>query len=327
MSKRSRNVPAITPKVSTARIIDDDLGPSSSDPALQIASLVTDEDLDGPSAIDLVSESKCVAISTGGVDSEDSGHDVASPGRAVQSSVPPASPSNRDKFMAGLHVQMVGCNVDNINVGPSTKLTFRGTVVVVYPPSTNPDRRYVMFMDSTGSTGITVWNANVAKFNVDAIGKMVQISKMMVTVHQAKRSLTMSKESTVTFIEGENPWWANLLAKTVISIMDIFREPEHSVINVGGIVGSVSVEEKSVRSEKADLVIIRLVDRTGQIELRSWNAKLSDFSHLREKPVMFQRVRVTAYAGSKMLELIAGSGSVIVERFGGAADLAKFWNE
>jgi hypothetical protein len=45
MSKRSRNVPAITPKVSTARVIDDDLGPSSSDPALQIASLVNTYDI------------------------------------------------------------------------------------------------------------------------------------------------------------------------------------------------------------------------------------------------------------------------------------------
>lgn len=40
----------------------------------------------------------------------------------------------------------------------------------------------------------------------------------------------------------------------------------------------------------------------------------------------FRRVRTTAYAGMKMLELIDG-GSIIDESFTQAADLAVFWNE
>ena len=336
MSKRSRQPPAIIPAACTASDVEDKRSRSLlADPAVPLGGFVSDEVVDGlVSPVDLVAMPQTFPQRDGSVmvgvdmyDTEDSGKDAASPCPAVRASAPPVSPGNRDKFMAGLHVQMVGCNVDNIVAGPSVRLTFRGTVVVVYPPSTSPERRYVMFMDSNGCAGITVWNANVAKFNYDAIGKLVQITKMIVTVHQAKRSLTMSKESSVQFVEGANPWWSSLLADPVISIMDIFRVPDHSIINVCGIVGSISVEEKSVRAEKADLVILRLVDRTGQIELRSWNAKLSDFSRFREKPTMFQRVRVTAYAGSKMLEMITGSGTLIGEDFEGAADLAKFWKE
>jgi hypothetical protein len=42
---------------------------------------------------------------------------------------------------------------------------------------------------------------------------------------------------------------------------------------------------------------------------------------------LFQRVRVTAYAGSKMCELIEGTGTVLQEQFAGAHDLAQFWKE
>ena len=249
-----------------------------------------------------------------------------SPARVHAAHVP-GSPGNREKFLAGLHVQQVGCNLEGVNVGPATKLTFRGTVVVVYPPSANPDRRYVLFMDANGSVGITVWHTNVPRFGPAAIGRAVIMTKMMVTVHAGKRSLTMSKDSMVNFVEGENPWWAGLQLMPSLSISDVFLVPENGIINVSGIVGSITVEEKSVRAESRELLIIRLVDRTGQIELRSWHSKLSDFSRFREKPVLFQRVRVTAYAGSKMCELIEGTGTVMQEQFDGAHNLAQFWKE
>ena len=249
-----------------------------------------------------------------------------SPARVHTAHVP-GSPCNREKFLAGLHVQQVGCNLDGITAGPAVKFTFRGTVVVVYPPSANPDRRYVMFMDAHGSVGITVWHTNVPRFNSSAIGRSVIMTKMMITVHAGKRNLTMSKDSMVNFVEGDNPWWSGLLSSPSLSITDVCHVPDNSIISVSGIVGSITVEEKSVRSESRELLIVRIVDRTGQIELRSWHSKLADFSRFREKPVMFQRVRVTAYAGSKMCELIEGSGTVLQEQFDGAKDLAQFWKE
>jgi len=249
-----------------------------------------------------------------------------SPARVHTAHVP-GSPCNREKFLAGLHVQQVGCNLDGVNAGPAVKFTFRGTVVVVYPPSANPDRRYVMFMDAHGSVGITVWHTNVPRFNSSAIGRSVIMTKMMITVHAGKRNLTMSKDSMVNFVEGDNPWWSGLLSSPCLSITDVCHVPDNSIISVSGIVGSITVEEKSVRCESRELLIVRIVDRTGQIELRSWHSKLADFSRFREKPVMFQRVRVTAYAGSKMCELIEGSGTVLQEQFDGAKDLAQFWKE
>jgi hypothetical protein len=46
----------------------------------------------------------------------------------------------------------------------------------------------------------------------------------------------------------------------------------------------------------------------------------------RERPIKFKRVRVTAYSGVKMLELVDG-GTVIEESFLQAADLAAYWQE
>ena len=48
----------------------------------------------------------------------------------------------------------------------------RWGIVVFYPISTNPERRYVVFMDENGFTGITIWNANTKKITHNSIGSM-----------------------------------------------------------------------------------------------------------------------------------------------------------
>jgi hypothetical protein len=42
---------------------------------------------------------------------------------------------------------------------------------------------------------------------------------------------------------------------------------------------------------------------------------------------MLKRVRITAYAGIKMLELIDGGGTQVVDTFDESSDLASFWKE
>ena len=86
-------------------------------------------------------------------------------------------------------------------------------------------------------------------------------------------------------------------------------------------------EDKLVRSETKKLLILKIIDRTGSIEVRSWTLTEADFSIHRERPILLQRVRVTAYAGIKMLELIDGAGSIIETKFPHAADLTAYWNE
>ena len=110
-----------------------------------------------------------------------------------------ASPavSVRDKFMANLYVQTVGCCLDSCSAGPSVRLSFKGTIAVLYPINFNPERRYVVFMDESGNLGLTIWNKNIAKITTDSIGKNCEITKVTLTTHQGKKVLSLSKESDV----------------------------------------------------------------------------------------------------------------------------------
>jgi hypothetical protein len=294
----------------------------------------------GSSAYDSQSTSSMSAIGGGLSDHsiveapENSANDsLQSPPRNMVNDVPVVSPvrqslspSNRDKFMSKMHVQSVGCHLDSVNVSPTVRLSFRGTVVVLYPPAVNPDRRHIIFMDENGFAGITVWNENVKLFHSGRIGCMVEISKMSLTMHKGQKSLSLTKESQIVFLIDPNVWWTDLLRGPSLSIVDVHSACENTIVSVSGILGFLTVEEKLVRNSLVMLLILRIVDRTGEIEVRSWNRKLAEFSHLREKPVMISRARVTAYAGTKMIELIDGaSGSVVTDSFDHASDLSAFW--
>lgn len=259
----------------------------------------------------------------------ESGSDVAvqAGGAVVASAKHPASPSNRDKFMMKQIVQSIGCNLESINVSPAVRLSFRGTVAVLYPPQMNPDRRYVIFLDESGWSGITIWSPHVKEFNAGKVGRLVEITKMALSVHKGQKSLSMTKESSVVFMESSNVWWSGLLFAPVMSLIDVHSLPENSVVRASGVVGFMCSEEKVVRNAPVQLLIIRIVDRTGEIEVRSWTRKLADFSRFREKPILISRGRVTAYAGVKMIELIDGeSGSVVTDDFDQASELLDFWN-
>jgi hypothetical protein len=237
------------------------------------------------------------------------------------------SPSNRDRFMSKLLVQCVGCNLDSVNVSPTVRLSFRGTVVVLYPPAFNPDRRYIIMMDENGSTGITVWKDDLHHFHSGRIGCVVQISQMSLSSHKGQKSLSLTKESKISFVDAPNIWWNDLLRGPPMSIVDVHSASENSIVSVCGILGFMCVEEKVVRNSVVQLLILRIIDRTGEIEIRSWNRKLTEFSRFREKPILFSRARVTAYAGTKMVELIDGpSGSVVSDSFDQASDLLVFWH-
>ncbi len=259
----------------------------------------------------------------------DSGNEVAVQvrGGGAASAKCPTSPTNRDRFMSKQIVQSVGCNLESINVSPAVRLSFRGTVAVLYPPQMNPDRRYVIFMDESGWSGFTIWSPHVKEFHSGKVGQLVEISKMGLSVHKGQKSLSMTKESSVVFMVTPNVWWNSLLSAPVVSLMDVHSLPENSLVRASGIVGFMCVEEKVVRNAPVNLLILRIVDHTGEIEVRSWTRKLSDFSRFREKPIMISRARVTAYAGVKMIELIDGeTGSFVTDEFDSASELMAFWD-
>ena len=251
---------------------------------------------------------------------------IVSAGSAVSSPVR-QSPSNRDKFNLKLHIQFVGCNLDSVSASPTVRLSFRGTLVILYPPATNPDRRYVIFMDESGSLGVTIWKEDLKQFHSGKIGCLVEISRMSLTTHKGQKSLALTKESKINFVECQNVWWSNLLKVPALLIMDVHSSSDNSVVTVSGILAFICTEEKVVRNAPVELLIMRIVDRSGEIEVRSWTRRASEFVHLKDKPILLSRLRVTSYAGTKMVELIDGaSGSIVSDSFEGASELAEFWN-
>ena len=190
----------------------------------------------------------------------------------------------------------------------------------------------MLLADAHGTTGITVWNANVRALDVHAIGSCVSFTRLAVTVHNGKKSLTMSKESSV-HVEShchdgpEVAWWQGLLAKRPLTALEFQEAEEDSIVNVTGILGLITVEEKTVRNDCKSLLVMRMTDRTGQFEIRSWNHSDAEFLQFREKPLMIQRVRVTIYAGQRVGELLDGiNGSIVTTDFN-KTELIKYWSE
>ena len=142
----------------------------------------------------------------------------------------------------------------------------------------------------------------------------------------------MNKESTVQFNSLADHfasiWWQDILEQRAVSAILFCDQKDNTVVNVAGILGSVTVEQKTVRSDSRDLVTIKLVDRTGVITLRTWNHSSDVFVPLVDSPVMFRRVRVTSFASHKTGELFDGTGTIIdPNNVPGADDLKKFWSE
>jgi hypothetical protein len=291
-----------------------------------------DEPCEVPSYGSIPSTSPVPAYSSCAVTIDDS--TAINDGIAVKdtlSSPPPKqhlpSPSQRDAFQASLYVTKVTSNLSTVNAAPGARVNFDGTVVVVYPCEANPARRYVLLADDHGTIGITFWNQNVSKFNSSTVGHVIQLTKVLITQHNGKKSITMNKESGLTVTEQIAPFWTQLARNPVISIVDVHSMPVNSFVSIAGVLGFLHSERKIVKNEEKELVIMKIIDRTGQIEVQSWVSKLADFSCYRDRPVKFQRLRVVAFGGVKCLEILDGNGTLVHSDFDGCGDLAKFWNE
>ena len=99
------------------------------------------------------------------------------------------------------------------------------------------------------------------------------------------------------------------------------------LVNVAGILGAIATEEKMVKGQPKQLLVLHLTDRYGKIEVRSWNHSDTEFIRFQEKPILLKRVRVCLYAGSRTGELLTGPhGSMITTDFD-HSDLDKYWSE
>jgi len=244
-----------------------------------------------------------------------------------------ANNGNRARFMAGLQPSKVSCDLTTTPVAPGLRFSFEAIIVVVYPASTSPpERRYIEVMDQHGSTGITVWNQNAHVVNQNSVGCVVKFTRLALTMHNGKKNLTMSKDSTM-HIEMPTAdcmlmkWWRNMLIDPPLTCIQFHDTPALLIVNVSGVLGCIHTEEKMVKGETKILLVLILTDRTGKIEIRSWNHSDTEFKRFLERPVLLKRVRVCLYAGTRTGELLTGSNGTTITSDFDHADLDKYWAE
>lgn len=213
------------------------------------------------------------------------------------------------------------------------RFSFEAIVVVAYPAKTSPpERRYVELMDEYGTTGITVWNSYVHALKPTSVGCVVKFTRLSLTMHNGKKSLTMAKDSTMhveepSHVSHLSKWWSGLLTEPAITCAKFHDMPAGSIVNVSGILGFISQEEKIVNGEVKLLLILYITDKTGKIEIRSWNHTDVEFMQYRERPLLFNRMRVSLYAGNRTADLLTGNnGTQITSNFD-SRDLEAYWRE
>ena len=288
--------------------------------ALRAAS---DVELQGDSGIDLLSSSgACAAVPAADVSSDRPGIPVA---------VPPSPVSNRDRFIKGFLPARTCCNLDLCRAPAGTKFNLSAVCIAVFPKSTNPDRRYIQLADTTGSVGVTVWNENVNSFSTASVGRLVTLTKVVITNHNGKKALSMARDSSVQQIDDEthtdSTWWRSLLTLAPLSCGAVHDVADNTMVSISGILGHVSSDTKMVQGVPKTLLTLHMVDSSGKLDVRSWNHNADAFNHHAEAPILIRRVRVTSFAGVKLCELLDGAGSVIETAFTGDAALRKFWRE
>ena len=245
--------------------------------------------------------------------------------------VPPSPVSNRDRFIKGFLPARTCCNLDLCRAPAGTKFNLSAVCIAVFPKSTNPDRRYIQLADTTGSVGVTVWNENVNSFSTASVGRLVTLTKVVITNHNGKKALSMARDSSVQQIDDEthtdSTWWRSLLTLAPLSCGAVHDVADNTMVSVSGILGHVSSDTKMVQGVPKTLLTLHMVDFSGKLDVRSWNHNADAFNHLADAPIMIRRVRVTSFAGVKLCELLDGAGSVIETAFTGDAALRKFWRE
>ena len=237
--------------------------------------------------------------------------------------------SNRDRFLAGFLPARTCCNLDLVRAPSGSKFSLTGICIAVYPAATNPDRRYIQLADLTGTVGVTVWNSNVHKFSNASVGALVSLNKVSISSHHGKKQLTLSRDSIVELPTDSqhnvSQWWQQLLAATPRTCGAVHDVADNDIITVSGICGHVTSDARMVNGVEKYLTCIHLVDSSGRLDIRSWNHCIDDFRQYTDRPVMIKRVRVTSFAGTKLCEILDGSGSLIETEFPGKVALAKFW--
>jgi hypothetical protein len=242
---------------------------------------------------------------------------------------PPSPNKNRERFLNGFTPARTCCNLDLCRAPAGSKFNMSAICIAVFPASRNPDRRYVMLADLTGSVGVTVWNENVNKFGSDAVGKLVCLTKVVIISHHGKKQLSLVRDSSVQLIIDDTHdvfvWWTTLLRLGPVTCGAVHDIADNNIVTVSGICGRVSSEIKMVNSVERTITTIHLVDGSGRCDVKSWNHLPINFLIYVDRPIVIRRVKMSSFAGTKHCELLDGVASVIETEFAGATELQRFW--
>ena len=264
------------------------------------------------------------------VDSAPSAVSPERPSQILPTSAAPMSPSSvREKFLQGFLPARTCCNLALCRAPAGSKFSRTAVCMAVFPASANPDRRYIQLADITGTVGVTVWNDNVNKFSTASVGSLVALSKVAISSHHGKKQLTMTRDSTTDIVEDPShnvfEWWQQLLTQPAKLCGSVQDASDNSIISVVGVCGHITSEAKMVAGVPKTLTTAHLVDPSGRVDVKSWNHDPSVWMQYVDRPVIFKRVRVTSFCGTKMCEVLDGAGSIIATEFPGKSSLEKFW--
>jgi hypothetical protein len=242
---------------------------------------------------------------------------------------PPSPNKNRERFLHGFTPARTCCNLDLCRAPAGSKFNMSAVCIAVFPASRNPDRRYVMLADNTGSVGVTVWNENVNKFGSEAVGKLVSLTKVVIISHHGKKQLSLVRDSGIQLIIDVTHdvfvWWTALLRLVPVTCGAVHDIADNNIVSVSGICGRVSSEIKLVNGVERTITTIHLVDGSGRCDVKSWNHLPTVFLVHVDRPIVIRRVKMSSFAGTKHCELLDGVASVIETEFAGATDLQRFW--
>ena len=257
---------------------------------------------------------------------------VAAPAAAC---VLPASPGrNRAMFLATVTPQHMTCDLTNAIVGLGVKHNIIAVVVACFPVQNGPPaRRHIVVSDAHGTTGITVWNADVHKFPKVVLGGVVTITRASVSVYQGKKSLVLNRESTVE-VNTTSPspmadWWAGLARQPPLPLPAALIAADNTLISVFGVLAFVSHETKEVNGQMRRITSVHLASQTARLQLRGWDLEPSTellLASLTETVVQVCRVRMTCFAELKIGEILDSPMGTIIAPFRDN-ELSSHWEQ
>ena len=180
---------------------------------------------------------------------------------------------------------------------------------------------------------VCLLSTDVNKISKNDLGSVITITRASVSLYQSKKSLVLSKDSTVSIGSAAptpvDKWWALLASQPPLPLPAALVASDNSIINIFGILAYTVSEEKVMNGELRRVYSIHMVSHTAKFQLRGWDLEPStvDFiEHLKDQVVKVSRIRISSYAEVKVGEILEGPKGTIFEPYTDA-ELRTFWSE